>query len=310
MIFDVCLAAVDDCARDIKSFSFRRVDGATFPTAEPGAHIDVHLPSGAIRQYSLYETGSALSEYKIAVKIDANGRGGSKELARLPVGQVMKVGAPRNNFPLVPTTGRVVLLAGGIGITPIYSMVSALASQSKPYQLYYCCASRADAAFAKELAAMPNASIHYDDEAGGLFDIKAVIAGMDADDHIYCCGPSGMLSVFKELTAKMPSSQVHFEAFANEDVKSSGSKFIVELKRSGQVFEIGENDTIIDTLMEAGVYVPNSCQQGVCGSCETVVLEGIPDHRDSVLTDEDKADGRIMMICCSRAKTERLVLDL
>lgn len=309
-LIDVYIAEAEACARGVNSYTLRCEGGEVLPETEPGSHIDLHLPSGCIRQYSLYEAGPCPTEYKIAVKIDVNGRGGSEELSKLNVGQKLQVGAPRNNFPLVQSEGKTVLLAGGIGITPIFSMVTVLQKGNQPYQLYYCCSSRSDAAFMEQLGFLPNVVFHFDDEAGSIFDIKSVVDGLGEDDHIYCCGPSGMLNAFKELTAKMPSSQVHFEAFANEELSSSGSSFIVELKRSGQVFEIGENDTIIDTLMEAGVYVPSSCQQGVCGSCETVVLEGIPDHRDSVLSDEERADGSIMMICCSRAKSDRLVLDL
>jgi tetrachlorobenzoquinone reductase len=315
-LIDVRLAAVETVARDTKVYTFKRPDGGKLPPYEPGAHIDIHLPNGLMRQFSLLNPEADPDKYVVGIKLDAESRGGSRYIfERLTIGDTLKISAPRNNFPLVENSEPVVLFAGGIGITPIWCMVQKLSAQQRPWKLYYSCRSRADMAFLSTLEKFSPDSVHlhFDEEAAGKFlDIAAVVSTAPANAHFYCCGPNPMLTAFEAATASRPRAQVHLEYFtpkAEIEANTLGG-FWVELARSGEEYFIPEGRKVLEVLYEAGVDVDYSCELGICGECITRVISGIPIHHDSVLSEEEQASNEKVMICCCGSKTERLVLDM
>jgi tetrachlorobenzoquinone reductase len=309
---DVRLTSIRFAAESINLYELRRVDGRPLPPATPGAHIDLHLPRGMIRQYSLPTIDPASSRYVIGVKRDPNSRGGSRYLhEEVRVGATLNISHPRNDFPVVETAGRSVFIAGGIGITPIRSMVRHLHERGRPWELHYACRTRAQAAFADELGALGASRLHIDEERGGVLPIETIVAATPADAHLYFCGPEPMRLAFEKAVAERPRSQVHVELFGNPTaVKAQAGSYVVELARSRRTFVIPTGETILDVLRTAGIAVRSSCEQGICGTCETAVLSGMPDHRDAVLSERERAEGRTMMICCSGSRGDRLVLDL
>jgi ferredoxin-NADP reductase len=311
-LIEVCVADVREAAKDTKIYELKRQDGKPLPAAEPGAHIDVILPNGKQRQYSLTVCETNPERYLIGVKRDPASRGGSSYMhEQVQAGQTFKIRPPTNHFPLVENAPHVVLIAGGIGITPIYCMVQRLAAHGRSFELHYSCRSRADMAFREELEKFEQAHLHFDDESGGKFlDIPAIVAAVPKDAHLYCCGPLPMLKAFETATADWPRPQIHVEYFAPKQEPAKTGGFVVELKRSGQEFVIPEGKTILQVLLDAGVYVDYSCELGICGLCQTPLLSGTPEHRDAFLTDEQKAANDTVMICCAGSKSDRLVLDL
>ena len=311
-LIDVRLTCIRYAARDTLVFEMRKADGSPLPEVEPGAHIDVHLPNNLIRQYSLLHTGPALTAYSIGVKRDPNSRGGSVFMHdQLRVGSPLKISQPRNHFALQLDAAESVLVAGGIGITPLYCMANRLAELYKPWRLLYAARTRADAAFLEELAPHENVMFHFDDEqAGNILDLGAIIRNAPILSHFYCCGPTPMIKAFEAAARDVPSERVHVEYFTAASTPALEGGFVVELARSKMEFSIPKGKTILEILMAAGVQVPHSCESGVCGSCETRILMGQADHRDSILDARERAEGRTMMICCSGSKSERLVLDL
>ena len=309
---EVVLASVRMAARDTNLYTFRRPDNGPLPGAEPGAHIDVILPNGMERQYSLIEYGASLPEYTVGVKRDANSRGGSLFMHdQLRVGMRIPIIPPRNNFPLKEDAELVVLLAGGIGITPIVCMVKKLVVLGRPWQLYYSCRSRADAAFLDELSQHKQTHFHFDDEANGKFlPVAEIVAKTPKNAHLYCCGPGPMLAAFEAATANWPAEQIHVEYFTPKFTAAQEGGFVVELARSKRELVIPPGKSILQAVREAGIQVPHSCEEGVCGACETRVISGIPDHRDSILTEQERKENATMMICCSGSKSARLVLDI
>jgi len=308
------LVAVRYAARDTNLYEFCPLDGAPLPAAEAGAHIDLFLPGNLARQYSLVHPGAAPESYTIGVKRDAQGRGGSRHIHdSLRVGAVLPVGGPRNNFPLAETAAPSVLIAGGIGITPIWCMAQALDQAGRDWTLHYSARSREDAAFLDVLDGRAGVHLLFDDESGGAFlDLAAIVAAAPADAHFYCCGPAPMLQAYQRVTADLPPEHVHLEFFdaPKPEARADDGAFTVELARSGRSVTVPEGTSILDALREAGLDLMSSCEAGICGICETRVLSGIPDHRDMVLTDAEHAANDRMMICCSRALSDRLVLDL
>ena len=307
------LTAIYYAADSINLFEFRPVDGSPVAAFEAGAHIDLHLPSGLVRQYSLVNPEHERHRYLVGVKRDPNSRGGSSYLyEKLPVGTVLKVGGPRNNFRLHESAAHTVLLAGGIGVTPIWSMVQHLERIGRSWELHYATRRRSEAAFAEELARCGDrVHIHVDDESGGaVMDIEAIVAKVPSAAHLYCCGPAPMLASFEAATRSRPNSHVHVERFSSSTPVATSAGYLVELARSGKVVAIAPGQTILEGLRAHGINVPSSCEQGICGSCETKVVSGIPDHRDMILSEEEKASHRTMMICCSGSKSDVLVLEL
>lgn len=310
---EVRLTAITYAARDTNLYEFRRPNGEVLPPAEPGAHIDIHLPNSTVRQYSLVHADTAPQAYIVGVKLDRNGRGGSRYMHEgLRVGEIVTISRPRNNFPLVETHGATILFAGGIGITPIWCMVQRLEAERRRWKLYYSCRSRQDAAFLRPLQALgADVELHFDDESDGRFlDIAAAVAAAPAQAHLYCCGPLPMLAAFEAATAGRPAEQVHVEYFTSKNPAALAGGFTVILARSGKEFPVSPGQSILAVLRAAGVDVSFSCEQGVCGACETPVLSGSPDHRDNILTERERAASRTMMICCSGCTSDRLVLDL
>jgi ferredoxin-NADP reductase len=265
-----------------------------------------------VRSYSLTNHQAERHRYVISVARDAQSRGGSRAVHdALSAGDLLRISAPRNDFPLCEAAPHSVLIAGGIGITPMLAMIKRLHELGAAWQLHYCVPTRAEAAFADELGAFRGVRMHVDAEQQGRFlDLDAVIAGAPPGSHLYCCGPTGMMQAFTASAAGLPPERVHVEHFAPLQAPSVAGGFSVQLARSGVTVAVTPGLTILDALANAGIATTHSCQQGICGTCETRVLAGVPDHRDQVLTQSERDSGETMMICCSGSKSDLLVLDL
>jgi len=254
--------------------------------------------------------------YVIAVGLDQASRGGSRFIHQsLHAGDTLKISAPRNNFPLAEGAPQSLLIAGGIGITPLWCMVQRLQELGAPWELIYCARTRQHAAFLdrlEEAGARPpgRVRLNFDGEPGGrMLDIGSVVAAALPDTHLYCCGPNPMLTAFEEATQSRAPATVHVEYFTAKTGPAQSGGFTVVLARSGRSVEVPAGKTILDALLDADIDVPYSCTEGVCGTCEIGVVEGIPDHRDLVLSKEERAANRSMMVCCSGSKSGKLVLD-
>jgi tetrachlorobenzoquinone reductase len=311
-LIDVRLASIRLAARDTHVFEFETLNRSPFPAVEPGAHIDIHLPNKVVRQYSLLQAGNGLRSYAIGVKREPNSRGGSVFMHdQLRVGTELKIGHPRNHFPLDLDAPASVLIAGGIGITPIYCMANFLRERGKSWQMFYAARSRSDAAFLGELETHKNVAFHFDDEqAGEVLDLAKIIRSAPDGAHFYCCGPSPMIQAFEAAASSISPERVHVEYFTAIAQPATEGGFIVELARSGKELTVPPGKTILEIVLAAGLSVPHSCTTGVCGSCETRILTGQADHRDSILDERERSEGKTMMICCSGSKSDRLVLDL
>jgi len=307
------LTGIDYAGRDTNLYRLARTDGSALPPATAGAHITLLLPNGLERQYSLVRAGTDIAEYLIAVKREAAGRGGSAFMHdSLRVGDVIPVRAPRNNFPLIEDAASSLLLAGGIGVTPMIAMATRLAALGGTFQLHVAFKGADHALLSRELDRLPNVHRHFDDAAGGFFPMAARVASAQRDAHLYCCGPAAMIEAFLDCAradGRDPGS-VHVEYFSAPVKTALGGSFVVELQRSKRTLTVPPGKSILQVLQEAGVAALSSCEEGVCGACEVRVLEGIPDHRDAVLSADERKQGKSMMICCSGALTDRLVLDL
>ena len=304
-------------ADDICSYELVSEDGSELPPFAAGAHIDVHVAPGLVRQYSLCNPPHERHRYVIGVLRDPVSRGGSRAMHDgIAVGARLQISAPRNLFALADAP-RSLLLAGGIGVTPILAMAEALSAQGAQFELHYCARAPERMAFRDRIAASPFAAVshlYFDTgESARKLDLPALLASLDRSTHIYFCGPAGFIDHVKAVAAQQqwPADQLHLEYFGAVVVESTGDQpFDVELKFSGAVYTIPVGVTVMKVLQDAGVFVPASCEQGVCGTCLTRVLEGVPDHRDQYLTEEEQAANDQFTPCCSRSKTPRLLLDL
>lgn len=298
-------------APNIVSYDLRPVFGH-LPPFTAGAHVDLTLGNGLIRSYSLLNSQSERHRYVIAVQRDRASRGGSQWIhENFRVGELVKVGGPRNNFLLCESAETSIFIAGGIGITPILSMIDRISALGRRWQLVYCARKRDGAAFVETLSGRAGVRFNFDEDPGGeLLDIVAEVQCAPPGAHFYCCGPLPMLSAFEEATKHLERSHVHVEYFSAKEGPAVSGGFTVVLARSGLEIRVPEGKTILDALLEAGVEVPHACVEGVCGSCETKVVEGVPDHRDVVLSEAERGRNNTMMVCCSGSKSERLVLDL
>ncbi|MGB7195165.1 MAG: PDR/VanB family oxidoreductase [Collimonas pratensis] len=300
-------------AKGVLSVELVALGDVVLPPFEAGSHIDLHLANGIVRSYSLLNAAAESHRYVVGVLNDRNSRGGSRYVhEQLRVGADMKISAPRNNFPLDASAGHSVLIAGGIGITPISCMLNQLRSEGKSSELLYCARSRGEAAFGEMLLQQDGVSAHFDDEQGAPPDLRAYLAARPKDAHFYCCGPTPMLNAFEAICAELDLQHVHIERFAaaeNVAAVQSG-EYVAELARSKKTVPVPAGKSLLDALLDAGLEVEHSCREGVCGSCETRVLEGEPEHRDGVLSKSERASNKVMMICVSGCKGRRLVLDL
>lgn len=297
---------------DIRLFELTAADGAELPEFSPGAHISVRAPNGMIRKYSLCNDPAERERYVIAVLREPGGRGGSLSMVdEVKEGDEILVTPPRNDFPLVASPAGYTFIAGGIGITPILSMIRHLKSSAGPkFKLYYCTRSKEKTAFYQQLSAPEfrgQVVMHHD---GGDLD-KALDLWPALENprgHVYCCGPRGLMDSVRDMTGHWNASQIHFEAFSDAEAhKPNDRPFRVKLARSGAVFEVPAEKTILETIRAAGQEAPSSCESGTCGTCKTTLLAGEADHRDLVLTNGERNNH--IMICVSRAKSDELTID-
>lgn len=316
-MIDVLVVARHDEALDICSFELAAADASPLPAFSAGAHIDVHLANGLVRQYSLCNHPAERHRYLIGVLKDPASRGGSSSLhQQLEVGTRLLISAPRNLFALEHAARRSLLFAGGIGITPILSMAEQLAHSGADFQLHYCARSAQRAAFVQRLQASPFAervSLHFDEQPDTALDIAQALAGPRDDVHLYVCGPGGFMQhVLDNARAQGWKEQcLHREYFSAAPIDhSTDASFAVKLASSGQVFQVPADRSVVQVLQDQGIEVPISCEQGICGTCLTRVLEGVPEHRDLFLTEDEQARNDQFTPCCSRARSPLLVLDL
>ena len=305
-------------AANILGFELVPLDAsASLPAFSAGAHIDVHLPSGLTRSYSLLNDPQETHRYCIGVNRDAHSRGGSRHMhEQLRTGAVLSISVPRNLFEMDESAPFNVFIAGGIGITPMLSMIARSQALGTPWRLHYAARTRQHAGFLDLLARyqdQPGADVqlNFDQESGGrMLDLSAVIAALPEGAHVYACGPQPLLAAYEQATASLPPARVHREYFAAKEAAATDGSYTVTLARSQRTLQIQPGQTLLDGLIAIGAEPTFSCQQGICGTCEVRVLEGTPDHRDMVLTEAEQAANDRMMVCCSGAKSARLVLDL
>ena len=290
-------------------------DGSTLPEISPGAHIDVHLQQDLTRQYSLWNGPETTDRYRIGVKREPESRGGSAAMHALSEGDTLSIDFPRNNFTLQSGADQTVLLAGGIGITPLLSMAQHLAAAGKPATLHLFARDAEHAPFLEELAGLPSAPVHL-----GLVPptldavLKGILGNLEPDAHVFMCGPGPFMDLVERTAAicGMPRDHLHMEYFSvNPDTLDlGGDSFEVVFAKSGKSAVIGEDQTIIEVMEELDIEFLTSCEQGVCGTCLANVVDGDPDHRDHYLSPAEKASGKVMTPCVSRCKGNRIVLDL
>jgi vanillate monooxygenase ferredoxin subunit len=293
--------------------------GRELPGFTAGAHIDVEVTPDLTRQYSLCNSPRERHRYVIGVLREPSSRGGSQAVHdTIQAGHTIRVRAPQNHFALDPTASRYILFAGGIGVTPILAMAEHLSESGKPFELHYCVRTVARAAFVRRMAQSSFSShvhLHFDDEPPEQRLEIGQALGSSADDaHVYVCGPAPFIGyVLESARARgWPEARLHREFFAasTSDAPSADGSFEVQLRSTGQVLTVPADRSILEVLGEVGVAVEVSCEQGVCGTCLTRVLQGEPDHRDVFLTDAEHLRNDRMTVCCSRSKSARLVLDL
>jgi vanillate monooxygenase ferredoxin subunit len=318
MTLTVRVARKSKEALDICSLELVSPDGAPLPAFSAGSHIDVHLPNGLTRQYSLCNDPAEGHRYLIGVLKDPASRGGSMAVHEsVHEGDMLSISAPKNHFALAHEAQESLLLAGGIGITPILCMAERLSVAGAKFELHYGARTRERMAFQERIARSSfahRAAFHFDDgEAGQKMNLDALLAAPHSGKHLYVCGPKGFMDAVlaKARAGGWSEPQLHYEFFSAEVIKSaSDGSFEVKLASSGKRILVGKDETVVQALAAAGILVQTSCEQGVCGTCLTRVLEGEPDHRDMYLTPEEQATNGQFLPCCSRAKSACLVLDL
>ena len=304
-------------AHGICSYELASIDESPLPAFSAGSHIDVHLPDGLIRQYSLCNHPDERHRYLIGVLKDPASRGGSQQLhEQINTGDRLHISEPRNLFPLAHEARRSLLFAGGIGITPILCMAERLAHSNADFELHYCARSSDRAAFVERIrqsAFADRVFVHFDEQPETLMNAAQVLANPQPDVHLYVCGPAGFMQhvLDSARTQGWAEDRLHREYFAAAAIDSShDGSFSVKVASSGQIIEIPADKTVVAVLESHGIDIPMSCEQGVCGTCLTNVLEGIPDHRDMFLTEEEQACNNQFTPCCSRSKSPLLVLDI
>ena len=308
------IVSIVDAAVGIRSFELAHPDGAALPPFSAGSHVKVQAPNGAIRKYSLCNDPHETHRYVITVKRDAAGQGGSISMVDdAHLGATLLVSDPENAFPLAPNAARYIFIAGGIGITPILSMIRSFGElPPAPWKLYYLTQNPESTAFLDQLSApelRAHVKIHHDyGDMKNAFDLWPVLE-RPISAHVYCCGPRGLMDAVRDMSGHWSASNIHFESFIDGSIaRPNDHPFTVTLARSGESVAVPIGKSILVALREAGHVVPSSCESGTCGSCRTTLLEGQADHRDMVLMPEEM-DTQIM-VCVSRAHSPVLLLDL
>jgi vanillate O-demethylase ferredoxin subunit len=308
-------------ADDIYSYELVDPAGGALPGFSAGAHVDVHTPAGIARQYSLANDARETHRYVVAVQREPQSRGGSKSLVdQVKEGSTISISAPRNHFPIDRAAGKHLLIAGGIGITPILAMTRQLAAANADYKLYYIARTPEKMAFQAvlkggEFAGHVEFVFDGGDPSKGL-DVKKLLASRADGAHVYCCGPTGLMNAVKEAARQSyPEDAVHMEYFSAEPAaleagKRQNKAFTVKVKSSGKEFEVPADKSILDVLRANGFDLDSSCEEGICGTCATLVVAGEIEHGDLFLTEKAKREGKWMMICISRAKGDTLTIDL
>lgn len=305
-------------ALDVCSFELVSCDGKALPSFGAGSHVDVQVSEALTRQYSLCNDPSEDHRYLIAVLRDASTRGGSQAMHdRVQVGDVLTISTPKNHFPLAHEARRSLLLAGGIGVTPILCMAERLALTGAVFEMHYASRTPERTAFVDRIrssAYAENVHFHFDDgPPEQRFDGERLLADPDQEAHLYVCGPKGFMDHVLALARAngWPEDRLHYEFFgAQIEASGSDSDFQVQVASTGKIVTVSKGQTVIEALSLAGIHIETSCEQGVCGTCLTRVLEGVPDHKDLYLSPQEQASNAQFMPCCSRSKSDRLVLDL
>ena len=314
-LLSVLVKQITNEAEGINTYALVDPGGDALPPFTAGSHIDVHIPGGFVRQYSLCNDPREQHRYLIGVLKDRTGKGGSRSLhENVRAGDVLKVSSPINRFELAENAGQHLLLAGGIGITPMMAMVERLRAIKASFTLHYCTRRPSVTAFRDRLAHLAEEGLvffHHDDgDPGNGLNIAELVKSYEPGTHVYYCGPAGFMHAAKDATAHLPQELVHFEYFTAPATVTSQSAetFIVKLARNGNTYVVPPDKSIAAVLHENGIEVSTSCEAGICGTCRTRYVEGRPIHNDFVLTDSEKAES--VMICCARSATPVLVLDL
>jgi ferredoxin-NADP reductase len=308
---EVLLAHKETIADGVVRLVFRHPAGDQLPSWAPGAHVDLLLRPDIVRQYSLCGDPGDRSVLEVAVLRERAGRGGSAFVHdALLAGDLVRIRAPRNNFPFVHAE-RYLFVAGGIGITPFVPMLAAADASGVDWQLLYGGRSRSSMAFAAELKQRyGDRVVVWPQDEAGLLNVRGALRTAVPGTAVYCCGPEPLLAAAEEIRAGLPSLDLHLERFSAKEITGAATGFDVELARSGLTLTVPADRSILEVAEDAGVPVLSSCREGICGTCETAVLGGVPDHRDSLLTSEEQAANETMMICVSRARGRKLELDL
>jgi len=298
-------------APGVLSLHLASLDGAALPAFEPGAHIDVKLPDGTLRQYSLCGDPNDLTHYRLGIRAVTGGQSSGFVHKRLRPGDVVTVSTPRNNFPLVAAK-HYIFVAGGIGVTPFIPMMREVAARNGSFTLLYCNKRNEDAPFLREIEALGGELSLHASEAGTRLDVAQRFAAVETGAVVYCCGPEKLMLAVEEATAGWPEGSVHFEWFAprSRPEGETSDSFEVVCQASGKTLTVPADKSILEVLGENGIEVPRSCEQGICGTCEVRVVSGEIDHRDSILSSAERAANETMMICVSRCRGARLVLDV
>lgn len=303
-------------ADGIASFDLHSHDGSELPAFSAGAHIDVQVPNGPRRSYSLVGSPTLRDRYRIAIKRTTDSRGGSRwfhESAH--VGMALEVHAPNNLFELVENAAYTVLIAGGIGITPLLPMAERLSALGRPWELHYTARLGREMAFLPALQALQVAGhghvyLYRTGEGDARPDASSIVSKAPTDSHFYVCGPNELIDAVIDATATLPPGHVHHERFSATQPAAIGGGYEVELARSGRRLSVSEGQSLLDTLLDAGLDVPFSCTQGICGSCRITVLDGLPDHHDECLSDDERQSTQCVIACCSGSRSAVLTLDL
>ena len=300
---------------EILSFELAHPWGRELPGYEAGAHIDVRMPGGFARQYSLARAPGMAGSYLIGVKREGASRGGSAAMhERVRVGDLLPISAPRNTFPVHAGARRHLLLAGGIGMTPLLAMAQALARQGADFELCVFARSREHLAFAEEIAALaPHARLHLDDgdaQHDNRIDLRALLAGQGPGTHLYMCGPAGFMNAVRQAAAHWPEDMVHAEYFAapDDNARPAGRPFTLQLTKRGFSVPVAADQSAVDALHDFGIDIPVSCEQGLCGTCVVPAEGGSAEHRDFCLTSTERRQQ--VALCCSRARERELVIHL